>query len=138
MVKEQEVDTLFVKRGRRYIPARVVIGDYAFTMKAGSFMLVHAYSDGGRMYHYEVKPDTASFYAAAQVARLAMVEAMRKASPARAQEGVISPYTKRQKALIEKFRQDMADAGGLVPPFWQYVSLEEIAQAGIDAVGSSI
>lgn len=127
-------DTLYRKKGRRYIPERTTFGDYEMSIKTGSFVLVHAYSDGGRMYHYEVKPDNASFVAAAQVARLAMVEAMRKASPARPQLPRTTPYTKKQLAVIKEFRQKMADAGGMLPDFWIHTSLEEIAQAGIDAL----
>lgn len=128
-------DTLYRKKGRRYIPERTTFGDYEMSIPVGSFVLVHAYSEGGRMYHYEVKPDNASFVAAAQVARKAMVDAMRKASPARPQIGSVTPYTKKQLAIIEEFRAKMAETGAMLPDFWQYISLEEVAQAGIDAVG---
>jgi hypothetical protein len=43
-------------------------------------------------------------------------------------------YTATQHEIIERFRQEMAAAGGLVPVFWRNSSAAEIAAAGIAAV----
>ena len=127
-------ETLYKKVGRRYIPVSQRWDDYGIQIPVGSFVLVHAYKEGGRTYQYEVKPDNAGFLAAATIARNAMAEAIRDASIAKPSEGELKPYTKKQLAIIEKFRQDMAEAGGLVPVWWNHKAPQDIAEAGIKAV----
>ncbi len=129
---------LFEKVGRRYKPVSRAFEYEHLRIPVGTFVLIHAYSEGGTRFVYDVTPDTAAFKAAANIAKKAMVDALQKASPAKPQIGVSKPYTQKQLALIEKFRIDMAEAGGLVPDFWQFQRLEDIAQAGIDAVNGRV
>lgn len=127
-------EILYRKVGRRYVPAYNVQSAYDKDfMTVGTWRMVYAYEAGGRRYHYNVKPDTAGFEAACMLAREAMERAIAEASKARPQLGQI-PYTKRQLALIEEYRQRMADAGIAVPTWWQHSSPHEISQAAIDAV----
>ena len=127
-------ETLYKKVGRRYVPVSQRWDDCGIQIPVGSFVLVHAYTEGGRTYQYEVKPDNASFKAAATIARNAMALAIRDASIAKPSEGELKPYTKTQLAIIEKFRKDMSDAGGLVPVWWNHKAPDDIADAGIKAV----
>ncbi len=129
---------LYEKVGRRYKPVSRGFEYEHLSIPVGTFVLIHAYREGGKQFIYDVTPDTAAFKAAANIAKKAMVDAMEKASPAKPQIGVFKPYTQKQLALIEKFRMDMAEAGGLVPDFWQFQRLEDIAQAGIDAVNENV
>lgn len=127
-------ETLYVKRGRRYVPARTVIDDYALSIPVGSFVLIHAYNEGGRMYHYEIKPDNASFFAAAQVCKQEMREAMEKVAPASPMLPKNTPYTEKQLSIIEEFKQRMVEAGGLLPTMWTLGTVQDMAEAGINAV----
>jgi site-specific DNA-cytosine methylase len=61
-------------------------------MPVGSFRLVHAYSDGGRRYAYNVTPDTAAWVAAATLAVHAMTEAIHKANQ----------FTRLQRQAVDK------------------------------------
>ena len=127
-------EILYRKVGRRYVPAYHVKSAYDKDfMTVGTWRMVYAYEAGGRRYHYDVKPDTASFEAACMLARNAMERAITEAAQARPQLGKV-PYTKRQLALIEEYRQRMADAGIAFPTWWQHSSPNKISQAAIDAV----
>lgn len=99
-------------------------------MDVGTFRLAYAYVDGGRRYEYEVKPDTASFVAAMMIAQEAMEKAMLDAAKA-TPHTTVRPYTKKQLALIDKFRADMGD---MRPAYWQYASPYKIAEAAMKAV----
>lgn len=125
--------TLYEKRGRKYVPVQDRWDDGRDCMKVGQFRLTYCYSEGGRRYEYEVTPATASFVAAATVAREAMEDAIR--------QRVIStehiknvPYTKKQLAILKRFRKEMSDAGGLWPNWWQHTSSYELSEAAIKAV----
>lgn len=127
-------EILYRKVGRRYVPAYNVHSAYdKDAMAVGTWRMVYAYSEGGRRYHYDVKPDTASFEAACMMARVAMERAITEAAQDRPQLSQV-PYTKRQLALIEEYRQRMAEAGIAVPIWWQHSSPNKISQAAIDAV----
>jgi hypothetical protein len=128
------VITLYRKEGRRY----VVLGhaeryDYGDVMKPGTWRLSYCYADGGRRYTYAVKPDTASFVAACELAGEAMEQAIRATIDAHPAPGE-RPYTREQQEILDKFRSDMTAAGGFLPHWWEYSSARDIAQAGIDAV----
>jgi hypothetical protein len=125
-------ETVYIKRGRRYVPFSSWERDIGDSMKVGTFRLTYAYSDGGRRYTYDVQPDTAGFVAAAQIARTAMEAAMRDAAIANPSSTTL--YTKRQLDILARFRAEMAEAGGLLPTSWQHSSAYDISQAGIDAV----
>lgn len=102
-------------------------------LKPGQFRLEFASQDGMRRYAYPVSPDVAGWEAAALLARDAMEAAMRKMAVAAPQLGN-RPYTKKQLAIIERYRAEMAEAGGLFPNWWQHTSAHDIAQTAIDAV----
>lgn len=122
--------TLYEKRGRRYVPVQI---DYERdTLKAGQFRLHYAYEDGAGMYFYDVTPDTAGFVAAAMIAHKAMQNAIQDASKPSPMNP--TPYTKKQKEIINRYRKEIMDAGGMFPSWWQHASTWDIARAGIDAV----
>jgi hypothetical protein len=130
MGESMTTETLYKKVGRKYVPVSVYWAfDYRDEQKTGTFRLIYAYEDGARTYEYNVTPSTASFEAAAMVARVAMEEKMREMAKMRPQTP--TKYTKKQLDAIKKFREEM---GGLFPEWWTETSSYEIAQAGIDAV----
>ena len=104
-------------------------------LKPGQFRLEFASGDGMRRYAYPVSPDTAGWEAAALLARDAMEAAMHKMVPASPQLGN-TPYTKKQMSIIERYRTEMAAAGGLFPDWWRHKAPHEISQAAIEAVRS--
>jgi len=127
-------ETLYKKVGRRYVPHVTRWDDRDLQIPVGGFVLVHAYAEGGRTYQYDVRPDTAGFRAAATIARNEMADAIREASIAKPKNGELKHYTKRQLAIIEKFREDMAAVGAMVPVWWQHKTPHDIADAAIEAV----
>lgn len=102
-------------------------------MQAGTFRLTYCYTKGGRRYEYAVTPDTASWCAAAMIAREAMEEAIRKAAPASNHAKTI-PYTKKQLAILARFREEMSAAGGLLPEWWEHTSPYELSKVAVEAV----
>lgn len=126
-------ETLYRKQGRRYVPA-YSLDDWHMSekdaMPVGTFRITWAAGDGSYRYEYNVTPDTASFVAAAMVAKKAMCDAMHEAS----QASPIGMYTEKQKAALAKARQIMQEAGCMLPTIWQHKSQYEIADAGIEAV----
>ena len=126
-----KTETLYKKVGRKYVPvhARWYEADRVDFMKVGTFRLTYAYTDGGRRYEYDVTPATAPTVAAMMVAKHAMREAIQKQAQIRP-SGVVK-YTKRQLALIEKFKADM---GSMYPSHWIGSSADDIAEAAIKAV----
>ena len=62
------------------------------------------------------------------------VPPMHKMAIAAPQLGSPVLYTKKQLAIIERYRAEMAAAGGMFPIWWQHKSSTEIAQAAIEAV----
>lgn len=85
--------------------------------------------DGVTQWEYAVRPDNASFVAAAMVSREAMEDAIRRA--ATYTPATNRPYTKKQLGYIEEFKQKM---GMAYPHYWTQTSARDIAQAGLDAV----
>ena len=130
------MNTLYEKRGRKYVPYSLAwhyVRDIGDQMKVGEFRLTYCYSNGGRKYDYAVTPATAPFVAAAMVAREAMEQAIRDKVVA-TNHIKSQPYTKKQLAIIERFRKEMSDAGGLLPTWWDHASAYEISEAAIKAV----
>ena len=139
-MKITETETLYRKEGRRYIPTYSLAawnydGDL---MPVGSFRLVHAYSDGGRRYAYDVTPDTAAWVAAATLAVHAMTEAIHKANQHTIASG--TPWTKKQQAAIAQANA-ILEAAGIWSAArmddgsgWTTAAAHDVAQAGIDAV----
>ena len=124
--------SLYTKQGRRYIPYGTAEAYSADLMSAGTCRMTYCYTDGSTRYSYEVKPDTASFVAACELASEAMERAINERS--RPTPSAPTPYTKRQREIIDQFARDMTAAGGLMPGWWTHSSAREIAQAGINAV----
>lgn len=126
---------LYVKKGRRYVPYcnteshRLTGTD---SIAVGSFRLTYCPEPGYRRHSYDVTPDTAGFMAACGIAQYAMEQAMTDMAKSAPQLG--REYTPQQRAIIDKFRNDMAAAGALIPTYWTSSSPREIAEAGINAV----
>lgn len=135
---ELKPETLYRKVGKRYKPVKVNFqydDGLGITVPVGGFVLVHAYTEGGRSYQYDVTPDTAAWAAAAKLSKEKMANAMRKRAPATAHISKYGkPYTEEQQALIAAFRKQMAKAGGLLPEFWDMTTVDDLAQAAIDEV----
>jgi len=127
---EKETETLYKKVGRKYVPvwSRWYEEHNCDAMQAGTFRLTYAYSNGGGRYEYDVKPDNASFRAALMVNALAIEEKIKELAAMRPQTP--KPYTKKQLAIIAKFKKDM---GGMYPRWWTESSAYEIAQAALKA-----
>jgi hypothetical protein len=129
-----ETETLFRKVGRKYVPA-YSLSEWNYDkdmMPVGSFRLVHAYSDGGRRYAYDVTPDTAAWVAAATLAVHAMTEAIHKANQHTIASG--TPWTKKQQAAIAQSNAILEAAGIWSGRGWTTAAAHDVAQAGIDAV----
>lgn len=129
-----ETETLYRKEGRRYIPT-YSLADWNYEgdlMPVGSFRLVHAYSDGGRRYAYNVTPDTAAWVAAATLAVHAMTEAINKANQLTIAGG--TPWTKKQQAAIAQANAILEAAGIWSGRGWTTAQAYDVAQAGVDAV----
>ncbi len=129
-----ETEPIYRKEGRRYIPTYSLAhwsceGDL---MPVGSFRLVHAYSNGGRRYAYDVTPDTAAWVAAATLAVHAMTEAIHKANQHTIASG--APWTKKQQAAIAQANAILEAAGIWSRRGWTTAAAHDVAQAGIDAV----
>ena len=127
----KETETVYKKVGRKYVPLAVRWYEDARMdqMPVGTFRLLYAYSDGGRRYEYDVTPATAPMVAAMTISRAAMEEAIRDACKMR--PSTPQSYTKKQRALIEKFRADM---GGLMPSWWTENSAYVISERAMQAV----
>lgn len=127
--------TLYEKRGRKYVPYSLAwhYERDQDQMKVGEFRLTYCYSNGGRKYEYSVTPATAPFVAAAMVAREAMEQAIRDKVVA-TNHIKSQPYTKKQLAIIERFRKEMVAAGGLLPFWWENTSARDLSAAAIKAV----
>lgn len=130
--------TLYTKHGRRYIPYGNT-SDWKYhdgdLMRAGEFRLTHCVGDGSTRYIYNVTPDNAAFLAACSIAQVAMEQAMQEAAISKPEP---MTYTAKQHEIIERFRQEMAAAGGMLPVFWRNSSAAEIAAAGIAAVRAAV
>ena len=125
--------TLYEKRGRKYVPVAAHWSDERDKMKVGEFRLTYCYTDGGSRYEYNVTPATAPFVAAAMIARHAMEDAIRERVIATEHINKV-PYTKKQLAILKRFRKEMSDAGGLLPNWWDHASSYELSEAAIKAV----
>lgn len=131
---EIATETLYVKKGRRYVPWGTMVDRWdPDVMRVGQCRLIYCPEQGHKRYVYDVTLDTAAFVAAAQVAQHAMEEAILQKAIARPSAD-LTPYTEEQYALIQEFRQSMYQLGGLVPSYWVHGTAYEIAQAGINAV----
>lgn len=131
-MKTTETTALYKKVGRKYVPVAAQWYEEATQDRqaVGTFRLTYAYRDGGRRYEYNVTPATAPAASAMMIAKVAMEEKLR--DMARMHPiGRITPYTKKQMALIAKFRDDM---GGMYPSHWTEESAYRISEAAIKAV----
>ncbi len=128
---EKATIPLFEKVGRKYVPMAAYWHEHSNVdqMQAGTFRLVYAHGNGCKRYEYAVTPATAPTVAAMLIAKTAMVDAIREASKMR--PNVETQYTKKQLALIAKFREDM---GMAYPSWWVEGSAYDIADAAVKAV----
>ena len=128
-----EATTLYKKVGKKYIPHTVKWYEDATEDRqaVGTFRLTYAYAAGGKRYSYNVTPATATTVAAMMVAKVAMEEKIRDMARMNTYGYSQKPYTKKQLALIAKFRDDM---GGMYPSWWVERSANEISDAAIKAV----
>jgi hypothetical protein len=138
MPEATQATTLYTKRGRRYVPYGNV-SDWRYRdgdlLRAGEFRLTHCVGDGLTRYIYNVTPDTAAFLAACSIAQVAMEQAIMEAAKLKPEP---MAYTPKQQEIFERFRQEMAAAGGLLPIYWRDSSAAEIAAAGIAAVRAAV
>jgi hypothetical protein len=125
-------DVLYKKVGRKYVPQNRIF-DFEHAMPVGSFMLVYASKDGSKQFEYEVKPDTASFVAAAMVAKGALIKVIRDKSEYKP-DGTTHRMTKKQIAILNEYRAKMLEAGGSMPTWWKASSDYDLADAAIKAV----
>ena len=104
-------------------------------LKPGQFRLEFASRDGMRRYAYPVSPDVAGWEAAALIAQHTMRSEISRAARCVPQtSGMPRPYTKKQAAILARYRQEMADAGAHLPEWWQFTSSYDISKAAIEAV----
>jgi hypothetical protein len=127
-------EALYRKVGRRYVPAYSSIEWDRDCMPVGTFRLVFASGDGSQRYSHGVTPETASWAAAADIARHAIESAISEAVHAKPMDNKPRPYTKRQAEILARYRAEMREAGGLLPEWWQHTSARELADAAVDAV----
>lgn len=125
-------EPIYIKRGRRYIPWGNSQAWETDVLAAGRWRLEFCPRNGSHRYAYDVRPDTAGFVAAAQIAQEAMESAMNAAAVAT--PSTTTRYTHKQQEIIKRFRAEMAAAGGFLPDYWTHTSANDIAKAGIDAV----
>jgi hypothetical protein len=100
----------------------------------GKFRLEFASGDGMRRYAYPVSPDVAGWEGAALIAKVAMENAIREAARCVPQAQGERPYTKKQQAILTRYRAEMAQAGAHLPTWWQFTSCYDISSAAIEAV----
>ena len=128
----QDTTPIYKKVGRKYVPiaARWYEEANIEQQAVGAFRLTYAYTNGGRRYAYDVTPATAPMVAAMMIAKVEIEDKLRDLARMRPM-GTSIPYTKKQLALIAKFRADM---GGMYPSHWTENSAHEISEAAIKAV----
>ena len=68
------------------------------------------------------------------LAAQAMRQAIMDRAIARPENACVRNITKRQREIVERFRAEMASAGGLLPEWWKHSTPDEIADAAIQAV----
>lgn len=125
--------TLYEKQGRRYVVWGHSQSYEADILRAGQFRMACCPRDGHTRYTYDVRPDTAGFLAAAEIARDAMEQAIQQRAAATFQPGAV-PYTKAQLKALENARAYLAEAGVLLPQWWQHATARELSEAAIEAV----
>ena len=105
-------------------------------LPVGKFRLEFSSGDGMRRYAYPVSPDVAGWEAAALIAKVAMENAIREAARCVPQMSGERPYTKKQQAILTRYRAEMAQAGAHLPTWWQFTDCYHISSAAIEAVRS--
>lgn len=136
MKRLENYETVYRKVGRRYEAigtAREMWRSYEHLLQAGQWRMEYCSRDGSSRYWYDVRPDTASWSAAAMLAEGAMIHAIDQARLAKIEEPA-KKFTKRQQKAVEQARQILGEAGLLAPQWWTHRSAYDIAKAGIDAV----
>lgn len=131
-------ETLYTRNGRRYdVWGNAETRFDMDMMRAGQWRMTYCPLDGSKRYSYDVRPDTASFHAAMELAGVAMEEAMRNAANPRPSfrpsSGCVT-FTAKQLRVLAECRRMMVECGALLPTHWQYIAPREVVQAGMDAL----
>lgn len=137
MNKLENYETLYRKVGRKYEAigtARDIHFRYEDLLYAGQWRLEYCTKEGQSRYWYYVRPDTASWSAAAMMAEHSMIKAINSARFAALKLGERVPLTKAQQKAVAQANKLMKDVGLLDPLWWSQRSAYDIAKAGIDAV----
>lgn len=122
------MSTYYIKKGRKYVPIAedrtwdtIPLGYHVVSVKPGS-----------TYWKYRISPDLATFEAASQIAKEAMIERMMKVN-----EMKISPkhYPEYMRPKVEKAFQAWKKIIGVdLPLTFEGVSMSDIIEAGISAV----
>lgn len=117
-----ENDTLYIKKGRRYKPWGMIYdlnglpeGAHLVVVKPGSQSML-----------YNVEPDRAALLAAMREATEYMIDSMREASELQSQQ---VPITQEQRDLLDKLK-----ATGFNASVWSRGSLRDMIDAGMKAL----
>lgn len=115
-------DTLYIKKGRRYKPWGMVY-DLSGLPKGSHLVVV---KPGSQSMLYNVEPDRAALLAAMREASEAMIDAMREASELQPKQ---APITQEQRDLLDKLK-----ATGFNASIWSRGGLRDIVDAGMKAL----
>lgn len=131
--KEVQSKVLYEKIGRRYHPVRLCWQHSDLdSIELGKAILIVAVSEGLTSYCHDVEPADAEWAAAARKGKEALIQALMDSATARPPQNL--KLTKKQNEILERFKKEMKEAGGLLPLQWQAPSIYEIADKAIDAV----
>ena len=112
-------DTLYIKKGRRYKPWGMIYDLNG--LPQGAHLVVVKPSSQSMLYN--VEPDRAALLAAMREATEAMIDAMLEASELQPQQ---VPITQEQRDLLDKLK-----ATGFSASVWSRGSLRDIVDAGM-------
>lgn len=127
-------EILYRKVGRKYVPylRSFSFDEPSLHVPIGKYALIYAFAENGRSYSYQATPDTAGFIAAVHAFKHEFVDAINRRIPATPTENPAKHWTKKQKALIDKFRDDMVATGALKPIEWQYLYPDELVDEALE------
>ena len=122
------MSTYYIKKGRKYVP---IAEDRTWDTIPLGYHVV-CVKPGLTSWKFRVSPELATFEAASQIAKEAMLERMMKVN-----EMKISPkhYPEYLRPKLEKAYKAWKDIMGVdIPLSFQGVSMSDVIEAGIDAV----
>lgn len=115
-------DTLYIKKGRRYKPWGMIYDLNG--LPQGAHLVVVKPSSQSMLYN--VEPDRAALLAAMREATEAMIDAMREASELQPQQ---VPITQEQRDLLDRLK-----ATGFNASIWSRGGLRDMIDAGMEAI----